>query len=280
MKNLKLLKLISAVSLFTLLGATSFSSNKVIQAKGSDTILNVTQSMAEEYMIINKNARIAVVGGGSGTGISGLINGTTDIALSSRSMKEKEIKLALDKGIDVKEIVLGFDGITIIVNDNNPIKNISKLDLGRIFRGEITNWKDLGGAPGEIVVLSRDSSSGTHEYFKEHVIREGNSTSSLEFGPKTLFLPSNESLKKEVSNNKNAIAYIGMGYLDNSVHAISIDGINASPENVKMGKYPIAREVFWYIPKDSSQEVKSFVDFALSEDGQKILSQEGFVPIK
>ena len=255
---------------------TAEARSKVIQAKGSDTILNVSQSIAENYMKENRKARIAVTGGGSGVGISALINGTTDIAMASRSIKSKEIEQAKAKGLEVKEVVLGFDGITIIANHANTVKDIDDITLGKVFRGEITNWKELGGDDAPIVVLSRDSSSGTHEFFKEHIIRENNTKKDLEYGPKTLYMPSNEAIKQEVKSNK----YVGMGYMDNSVEAIKVDGIEASVENVASKKYPIAREVYWYVDNNASEDVSNLVDYALSSKGQELVKEEGFVPVK
>lgn len=254
--------------------------SKIIQAKGSDTILNVTQSIAENYMKENRGARVAVTGGGSGVGISSLINGTTDIAMASRNIKDKEKDMAKSKGIDVREVVLGFDGITIIANLSNPVKDIDDITLGKVFRGEITNWKDLGGEDAPIVVLSRDSSSGTHEFFKEHIIRENNSKKDLEYGEKTLYMPSNEAIKQEVKANKYAIGYIGMGYMDDSVEAIKVDGVEAVAENVSNKTYPIAREVYWYMDKNSGEDINKLVEYALSTEGQNIVKEEGFVPVK
>ena len=261
-------------------GNVAEARSRVIQAKGSDTILNVSQSIAENYMKENRKARIAVTGGGSGVGISSLINGTTDIAMASRNIKEKEIEQAKAKGLEVKEVVLGFDGITIIANHANPVKDIDDLTLGKVFRGEITNWKELGGEDAPIVVLSRDSSSGTHEFFKEHIVRENNTKKDLEYGQKTLYMPSNEAIKQEVKSNKYAIGYIGMGYMDDSVEAIKVDGVEASVENVSSKKYPIAREVYWYVDGKASDEINKLVDYALSPKGQELVKEEGFVPVK
>ena len=261
-------------------GQIAEARSKVVQLKGSDTILNASQAIAEKYMSTHKGARIAVTGGGSGVGISALINKTTDIAMASRNMKDKEFEQAKTRGINVDEIVVGYDGITIIANKSNPLKDIDDKTLGKIFRGEIKNWKEVGGDHAPIVVLSRDSSSGTHEFFKEHIIREGNPKGTQEYGPKTLYMPSNQSIKQEVANNKYAIGYIGMGYMDDSVEAIKVDGVEASRENVLSKKYPIARQVYWYTTKDRDGVVKDLVDFAVSPDGQAIIKDEGFVPVK
>lgn len=261
-------------ALFT--GCGGAKESKVIQAKGSDTILNVTQGIAEEFMQKNPKAKIAVTGGGSGVGISALLNKTTDIAMASRAMKQSEIDKAKELGIGVEEVVLGFDGITLIVNQNNSVKGLDSVTLGKIFRGEITNWKEVGGDDAKIVALSRDSSSGTHEFFKEHVIR-GGEKNNLEYGPETLYMPSNEAIKQEVKSNKYAIGYIGMGYMDDSVHSLSIDGIAPSKENVSNKTYPIAREVYWYVPSERTGTMKELVDFAISNDGQSIVESEGFI---
>lgn len=257
----------------------TFAKSNIIQLKGSDTILHLSQAITEKYMKENK-ARISVVGGGSGIGIAALLNKTTDIALSSRNIKDKEIALAKEKGIEVQEVVLGFDGITIIVNKNSKITNIDSPTLAKIFRGEIKNWKELGGNDAPIIVLSRDSSSGTHEFFKEHIIRENNTKKEQEYGEKTLYMPSNEAIKKEIEKNEIAIGYIGMGYMDDSVKAVNIDNIPANSQNVLDKKYPIAREIYWYTDKNGSEDIQKLINFALSNKGQEIVSKEGFVPLK
>ncbi|MGL5124196.1 MAG: phosphate ABC transporter substrate-binding protein [Fusobacteriaceae bacterium] len=253
-------------------------SAKVIQIKGSDTILNASQVIAEQYMNRSK-ARIAVTGGGSGVGISSLINGTTDIAMSSRDIKQSEIELAKNKNINIKEEIIGYDGITIITNLKNNLANITSEELGKIFRGDINNWKDVGGPDADIVVLSRDSSSGTHEFFKEHIVRNGNSKGKEEYGKNILYMPSNESIKQEISSNEKAIGYIGMGYMDKSVKNISVDNIQPSVENVFSKKYPIARAVYWYVSENASSEIKELINYATSSEGQKYVKEEGFVPI-
>lgn len=280
---MKINKLI--LSALLVVGAMGISKNlearsSIVQIKGSDTILNASQAIAEKYMGENRKARIAVTGGGSGVGISSLINKTTDIAMASRNIKEKELKLANERGINVDEIVVGYDGITIIANKENPVKDIDDKTLGKVFRGEITNWKELGGEDATIVVLSRDSSSGTHEFFKEHIVRENNSNSKQEYGAKTLYMPSNQAIKQEVVANKYAIGYIGMGYMDNSVESLKVDGVEPTKENILNKSYPIAREVYWYTAKERDGVVKGLVDYAISPQGQAIIEEEGFVPVK
>lgn len=275
MKKFILMSLIGMMGL-----SNTVLASKIIQVKGSDTIVNVSQYIVEEFMMGHRDARIAVTGGGSGVGISSLINGTADIGMASRNIKEKEIKAAKDKGENLKEVVIGFDGITIIVNKNNKMANLSHEDLGKIFRGEVTNWKELGGEDGEIVVLSRDSSSGTHEFFKEHIVRDKNKMKTAEYGKTVLYMPSNEAIKQEVLSNKNAIGYIGMGYVDNKVKSLSVDNVLPTVENVGNKSYPIAREIYWYVKETDNKTVNNLVDYALSSQGQEIVKSEGFVPVK
>ena len=276
MKKLLLMGAILMVGL----GNQRIYANKMVQVKGSDTLLSISQYIAEKYMEKNKNARIAVTGGGSGVGISSLLNGTADIGMASRNIKESEIIKSKEKGLELEEVIMGYDGITIVTNKENSIKNLSSESLGKIYRGEIKNWKEVGGTDGEIVVLSRDSSSGTHEFFKDHIIRKGKAKGTEEYYEKTLYLPSNEAIKQEIQSNKNAIGYLGMGYVDNGVKSLDIDSISATKENVLSKKYPIAREIYWYVSKNRTGDTKTIVEYALSPEGQKIVSDEGFVPVK
>jgi len=254
--------------------------SELVKLQGSDTILNTSQSIAEEFMKENKDARIAVTGGGSGTGIAAKLNNTVNIAMASRSIKEKELKKAKEIGINLEEIVLGFDGITEITNHDNKLKNLDKATLGKVFSGEITNWNKIGGDDAEIIVLSRDSSSGTHSYFKKAIVRSGNKKSDKEYGKQTLYMPSNQAILQEVKNNRYAIGYIGMGYMEDSVNALSVDNIAPSFKNVADKSYPIAREVYWYVDADRKGDEAKLVEFALSPKGQAIVKKEGFVPAK
>ena len=287
---MKFKKLLS-VGLLVLSGMTAISQpsyalfkkngdNKLVQLKGSDTILSLSQSVAEEFMKVNKKSKISVTGGGSGTGIAAKLNKTIDIALASREMKDAEWAKAKSAGLNLQEITVAYDGITIITNKSNPVKNLTTAQLRDIFMGNIKNWKDLGGADEKIIVLSRDSSSGTHVYFKEHVLRKGNEKGPEEYSSSALFLPSNEALKQQVENSKGAIAYIGMGYMDNSVKEVTVNGVEATLANVKEKKYPISRAVYWYADKTVSGTAKDLISFMLSPKGQEIVKKEGFVPVK
>ena len=261
-----------------LAGMGAYAKSSVVQIKGSDTILNASQAIVEEYMKANKKARIAVTGGGSGVGIASLINKTADIAMASRNIKSSEVEALKKQGVAVEEIVLGYDGITVIINHNNHIKNLDKKTLAGIFAGEITNWKELGGDDAKIVVLSRDSSSGTHAYFKEEILRGGDKKSVVEYGQDTLYMPSNQAILQEVAKSKYAIGYIGMGYMNDTVDSLAVDGVKPTFETVADKTYPIAREVFWYVDSARDGVTKEVVDFAVSSKGQEIVKEEGFVP--
>lgn len=253
--------------------------NKIVQLKGSDTILSLSQTVAEEYMKQHPQARISVTGGGSGTGIASKINKTIDIAMASREMKDSEYEKAEKNGAAIKEVTIAYDAITIVVNKKNGISNLTMEQLRDIYLGKTKNWKELGGEDKEIVVISRDSSSGTHMYFKEHVLRKGKSKGKEEFGNKVLFLPSNESIKQQITTGEGTIAYLGLGYLDDTVKPLKIEGIDANVASVKDKTYPISRGVYWYTDKNIEGTAKKLVDFMMSKEGQKIVEAEGFVPV-
>lgn len=253
--------------------------SEVVQITGSDTCLNVTQHISEIYMSEHNDARIAVTGGGSGVGIAAAINGTTDIAMASRDAKSSEMESAKAAGNPLEEVVFGWDGLAVITNPNNPVNVLSEEVIGKIFSGEITNWNEVGGEDAEIVLLSRDSSSGTHVYFKEAVVR-GGEDNAKEYADHTLYLPSNSAIVQEAATNKYAIGYVGMGYLNDSVNALAVDGVEPTVENVASKAYPIARELFWYVPSDRSEVISNIVEFALSSKGQEVVAKEGFVPAR
>ena len=255
-------------------------SNKMIQLKGSDTILSLGQKVSERLMGEDKSIRIAVTGGGSGTGIAALLNGNVDIAQASRKIKDKEVKMASEKGINVVEHIIAFDGITVIVNKSNQIDNLTQEQIRAIFIGEINNWKEIGGVDKKIVVLSRDNSSGTHVFFKEHVLRSGKSKGPEEYRDDSVFLPSNQALVGEVENSEGAIAYIGMGYMTPKVKALSVNGVKATVKNVSENKYPVSRALYWYTGGSSGGSIKTMIDYMMSEKGQAIVLEEGFVPVK
>jgi phosphate transport system substrate-binding protein len=272
----------------TLIFATSAFAAKdknSIQVKGSDTMVNLGQAWAEKYMEKNAGDFVAVTGGGSGTGLSSLISGTCDIAMSSRNIKEKEIALAKQKGINPNEIKVALDGLAVVVNPGNPIGKLTLAQLADIFTGRVTNWKEIGGKDERIVVLSREVNSGTHVYFKEHVLRKNDPNSREEFAPTALMLSSSQAIADEIAGNPAAVGYYGMGYISKKQKPLAIAKDENSEyeaptiENVINGKYPISRPLFLYTNGVPGGLVKKFVDFTLSKEGQDIVLATDFVPI-
>lgn len=261
------------------------SEDRYIQVKGSDTLVNAAQKISEEFMKDCPDIFAAVTGGGSGVGIASMINGTCDVATSSREMKPKEIEAARKRGGDPKEIVVAYDGIAVIVNLNSPIEQLTMDDLRRIFTGEATNWKEFGGKDLKIVLLSREVSSGTHIYFKEEVIRQGKKDSVAEFSPDALLLTSSQTIVEEVANNESAIGYFGMGYVSDRTKTLKIGKDSHaffSPDipNVLNKSYPLSRPLYFYTNGEPVGIVKQFVDFTLSEKGQQQFAETGFVPLE
>ena len=193
-------------------GATG--QQRAIQNKGSDTLVNLALAWAEAYRTVAPEVSIAVTGGGSGTGIAALINGTVDIANASRAMKENEIADARKNGIDPQEFTVAIDALAVVVNQANPVEQLTIDQLADIFTGRVTNWQEVGGADAPIILVSRETNSGTHVYFLEEVIRKGDSENTDVFAPQTLLMPSSVGITSEVQRNPNAIGYDGLGYTD------------------------------------------------------------------
>lgn len=270
------------------LGASSVNSSdqfSTIENKGSDTIVNLALAWAEEYQKINPNVRISVTGGGSGTGIAALINGTVDIANASRRMKTEEKENAIANGSDPVEFVIARDAIAIIVNLENPVNNLTFQQISDIYSGQINNWQELGGDNRPIVRLSRETNSGTHVYFLEQVIRLGEKDNKTLFSPDTLLLPSSEGIGAEIRQNPNAIGYDGLGYVTDDMKVIGVSAVNSkeyilpSAETVNSGKYPIARDLYMYTNGTPTGAIADYLDWILSEQAQRIVTELGFVPI-
>ncbi len=280
----KKLLLIPAISLVACSQQVS-TEDAMIQIKGSDTMVNLAQAWAEQYMELNPTIFVAVTGGGSGTGIASLINGTCDIAMSSRNIKEKEVSLANQKNIAPHEIKAALDGLAVVVHPQNPASQLTVAQLAGIFSGKITNWKEVGGKDSAIVILSREVNSGTHVYFKEHILRRNNPDSKEEFAPSALMLPSSQAIADEVAHNPDAIGYYGMGYISEKQKPIAVaadeNSVYVEPtlENVMSGSYPISRPLFLYTNRAPQGAVKNFLDFVLSPAGQNIVLETDFVPI-
>ena len=256
-----------------------------LQVKGSDTMVNLVQSWAEEFMKKEPSSFIAVTGGGSGTGLAALIGGSCEVAASSRQIKAQEIALAEKKRVHPKEFQVALDGLAVVVNPGNPVSQLTMDQLAGIFTGKIGNWKEVGGDDAKIVVLSREVNSGTHVYFKEHVLRKGDPKSQEEFSSDALLLSSSQAIADEVKQNKAAIGYYGMGYIGKDHKAISVGKDAASGfvyptvADVVSGRYPISRPLFIYVSGEPQGVVKSFLDYILSPEGQALVSKMDFVPI-
>ena len=257
-----------------------------IQIKGSDTIVNLLQAWAEEFCKNYPDVSIGVTGGGSGTGFAALFNRICDIAMSSREIEEQELILAKEKNIKPVEYKIGLDGLIVIVNPKNPISTLTMDQLRDIFMGKIKNWKELGGVNKKIVILSREVNSGTHVFFKEHVLRKGNKKGKEEFAPEALLMPSSQSIVNEIMQNPYAIGYVGMGYISSNIKVLSIartskdKPVFPSIETVLDNSYPISRPLYLYTDGEPNGIVKDFISYALSPEGQKIVAKLDFVPIR
>lgn len=257
-----------------------------IQNKGSDTIVNLALAWAERYQVEHPDVRISVTGGGSGTGIASLINGTVDIANASRAIKSEEIALAKQQGIEPVEHVIARDAIAVIVNPNNPVQNLTMEQVASIFRGDVNNWSELGGEDRPIVRVSRETNSGTHVYFLEAVVRLGDSKSKAIFSEDTLLLPSSEGIISEVGDNPNAIGYDGLGYVTEHVKVVGIaktaggEYVMPSVETVNNSTYPISRDLYMYTGKSLDAGTQAYLDWIFSADAQEIVAEQGFVPVK
>jgi len=278
--------LLMVITLLFAVSAFAASNDNSMQIKGSDTMVNLGQAWAEKYMEANPGDFIAVTGGGSGTGLSSLISGTCDIAMSSRNIKEKEIALAQKKGIYPNETTVALDGLAVVVNPANPVGKLTIDQLAAIFTGKISNWSEVGGKDEKIVILSREVNSGTHVYFKEHILRKNDPASREEFAPSALLLSSSQAIADEVAGNTAAIGYYGMGYISKNQKPVAIakddrsEYIEPVIENVVSGRYPISRPLFFYTNGTPEALVKKFVEFALSKEGQDIVLATDFVPVK
>ena len=291
----KLTFLLIAISILAIGGACRLSRSgsqaaqdqgaKIIENKGSDTLVNLALAWAEEYMNSNPEVRISVTGGGSGTGIASMINGTVDIANAYRAMKSEEIESAQANGFTPVEFVVAQDAIAVVVHPSNPVSRLTLQQISAIYTGTLTNWNELGGEDRPIVLLSRETNSGTHVFFLENVIRLGQADSDLLFSPDTLLMPSSEGISAEVRLNPNAIGYDGLGYVtsDQKMVAVASDEngpyVLPSVESVNDGSYPISRALYMYTPGEPVGQVKIYLDWILG-DGQALVRDLGFVPLK
>jgi phosphate transport system substrate-binding protein len=263
--------------------AARAAAQHTIENKGSDTLVNLALAWAEAYMQVRPEVRISVTGGGTGTGMAAMLNGTADIANASREIKPEELAAAREKGMVPQQFVVAGDAIAVIVNPGNPVQQLTLQQLSDIYTGKIRSWREIGGENRPIVLLSRESNSGTYTYFLENVIRLGKK-SDLLFSSDVLLMPSSEGISAEVRQNPNAIGYDGLGYVtpDQKVIAVAKDGkapyVLPSKETVTDGSYPIARALYMVTPGEPSVQVKTYLDWVRTE-GQALVAQLGFVPL-
>jgi len=275
-KMKKLILILSALAIFPMVHAQNVN----CKIKGSDTVLPLTQKEAEVYQKKNPGSGIMVTGGGSGVGLAALLNGTTDIAQASRKMKMDEKMKLQDAGKAFTETIIAYDALAVIVNPGNPVSQMTREQLEGIFTGKITNWKEVGGEDLKIVVYSRETSSGTYEFFKEHVLNKKN------FSQGALLMPATGAIVQSVSQTKGAIGYVGLAYLESDIKALKVSYdqgktfVNPSVEHAMDKTYPISRPLYYYYLNSSAKTVQPFVDFILSAEGQKIVKEVGYVPVK
>ncbi len=259
---------------------------EAIENKGSDTMVNLALAWAEVYTARHPEVRISVTGGGSGTGIAAMINGTVDIVNASRALKPEELERAHANGIEPVEHVVAGDAIAVVVHPSNPVEGLTIDQLSDIFTGRITNWREVGGEDRPIVLLSRESNSGTYVYFLEQVVRKGDRENEALFSPNTLLMPSSEGISNEVRQNPNAVGYDGLGYVTPDQKTLGVARVRGDPyipptiETVKEGTYPIARPLYMYTRGEPTGAIKDYLDWVLSPEGQAIVKELGFVPLK
>jgi len=274
---------IASIALMTACGksqnkSTSAIKQPVLTIKGSDTLVHLVTAWAEAYMEKVPGARISVTGGGSGTGIAAMLNGTTDICMASRPVKKKEVELAKKKNISFEKLIVALDGIAVIVNQGTALSTLS-MDQGRqIFNGTLVNWNQVGGADQVILALSRESNSGTYVFFNKRVLMKD------DYGSRVKLMPSNATIVQSVSQDKGSIGYVGLAYAQNA--DVKILGIKKSESSkavfpnaasVSDGSYPIARPLLLYTNGEAKGLAKAFLDFAISSEGQAIVQQIGYV---
>jgi phosphate transport system substrate-binding protein len=268
------------ISLMAAVFSVNAAAEQYATIKGSDTMVHLGSFWAEAFMKENTGTDISVTGGGSGTGIAALLNGTTDICMASRKIKPKEIKLAEQKNIVPVEFVVARDGIAVVVNPENPIDSLTVERIGKIYSGAYTNWMQVGGPDQKIVVLSRESSSGTYVFFQEHVLKKQDYTSAARL------MPATSTIIQSVEEDKWAIGYVGLGYALEAgekvkMLAVGEDGVYIKPTvtSIKSGEYSISRPLHLYTNGEPSGLVRKFVDFCLSSEGQQIVRDTGYIDI-
>src|SRR5881275_3289374 len=262
---------LSLITIISLMGS-AYADRLVI--KGSDTLgAKLVPQLAEQFKAQHPGTTFDIAAEGSTTGIAAIIDGTAQIGMSSRRAKSSEVGQAAAKGINMKPTVVAYDGIAVIVNAGNPVKSLTKKQVEQIFTGDVTDWSAVGGSGGKISVYTRNTSSGTYSEFKELAMKK------RDYSPDSQKMAGNEQIASEVSKNPNGVGYVGLAYTKASgIKVVAIDGAMPSKESVLGKAYPYARPTFYYTNGEPSGLVKQFVDFTISDAGQKIVAQVGFVP--
>lgn len=269
------LKTLSVLVISALAVTSPLAEAERLVIKGSDTLgAKLVPQLAEEFKAQNPGTTFDIAAEGSTTGISAIIDGTAQIGMSSREVKPAEIAAAKAKGVEMKPVTVAYDGLAVIANNGNPIKNLTKKQVEQIFTGEVQDWSALGGTPGKISIYTRNTSSGTYSDFKELAMKK------RDYAPSSQKMAGNEQIAAEVGKNANGIGYVGLAYMKAAgIKVVPIDGATPSAEAVQGQTYPYARPTFYYTNGDAAGIVKSFVDFTLSAAGQKIATEVGFVPV-
>ena len=267
----KLLLTLAALSVATVVARAD-----TLVIKGSDTLgAKLVPQLAEEFKAQHLGTTFNIAAEGSTTGISAIIDGTAQIGMASRPTKPEEVAAAKVKGVNFKETIVAYDGIAVIVNSANPVKSLTKKQVEQIFTGDVTDWSAVGGSAGKISAYTRNTSSGTYSEFKELAMKK------RDYAPDSQKMAGNEQIASEVSKNPNGVGYVGLAYTKASgIKVVPIDGATPSKESVLGKKYPYARPTFYYTNGEPSGVAKQFVDFTVSDAGQKIVDQVGFVPIR
>lgn len=263
------------LAVMTLLGpaVSAVAADRAIIVKGSTTVLPVVQVAAEIFMDKNPGTNISVQGGGSGVGIASLLDKTTDIATSSRKIKPEEIEKAKASGVNVNEIPIAIDGIAVIVHPVNTVKAMTRTQIREIYTGKIRDWSQLGGRKGKIVVVTRDTSSGTFEAFEALALNKE------KVRPDALSSASNQAVAQTVAQTPGAVGYVGHGYLSPRVKAVAVDGVECTKQTIQSEKYPLSRYLYVYTNGRPSGDIQKFTTFILGKEGQRLVEEEGFVDI-
>lgn len=267
-------KLLVLASLFA--ASVSMVHAQKLIIKGSDTLgAKLVPQLAEAYKAQNPGVTFQIAAEGSTTGFAALLDNTADIGMSSRRAKPTEASAANAKGMNLKPTIVAYDGIAVIVNEGNPIKNLTKKQVEQIFTGDVTDWSAVGGTAGKISIYTRNTSSGTYSEWKELAMKKRDYASGSQK------MAGNEQIAAEVGKNPNGIGYVGMAYIKApGIHTVAVDGVSPEPAKVQSKEYLYSRPTFYYTNGEPSGEAAKFIAFTLSPAGQKIVSQVGFVPVK